>query len=117
MYISNYIGNLNDTNPSFTLSELRTFRSVFPKSYFFAVNSPDSDKTQNIIFVGLASDNSVIFEDVDLERFEDEVYEDLKKHRIDISRYDLDEHILFTDNYAPVDAFIALMLSQNKELN
>lgn len=105
MYMMNIIGTLANTKPSFVLSELRTFKSVFPNSYFFAVRNPRSDTLQNIVIVGYNSEKKL-----DLSRAESLPNESLKnapKNLIAVEELGLEQHPIFTDNYAPVEFYIS----------
>lgn len=92
VFVMNIGGRLVDETPSFLLSEIKTFRSIYPNSDFFAVYSPDIKGVQNIIMVGYNGSEKVDFD---------------KEHRIDSTKYKVDEHPLFTDDYAPAEYFIA----------
>jgi spermidine synthase len=119
VFIANVIGSLNQFNrqqPSFLLSEIKTFQAAFPNSYFFAVNSPTSTKPQNIIFVGY-NGNGAQSADANLSpehlaHFDDPILRGLAQHRIDTTQLDLANRPLFSDNYAPVEDFIAPTLRQ-----
>ena len=52
VFVANVVGSLSNKPESFLFSEIKTFKSVFPNSYFLAVVSPESTDPQNIIFVG-----------------------------------------------------------------
>ena len=45
------------------LSEVKTFQTVFPNSYVFAVRSPKGLDSQNIILVGFKSKRKINFSD------------------------------------------------------
>lgn len=105
IFIVNVIGSLKDEKESLVLSELKTFQSVFPNSYFFAVTGTDSTDVQNIIFFGIQGKESI---DLSKQTIIDPVTTlpiDLKAHEIDRSQYDLSKQIVFTDDYAPIDAY------------
>lgn len=99
IFIGNFIARLIPEHPSFLFSEIKTFQSVFPNSYFFAVQSPNSIDIQNIIFVGYKSDSIVTFEN-----------SGFAENLINMKGFDLTSYQKITDNYAPVDYLIAQML-------
>ena len=60
VFIANMIGDLSRREPSLIMAEIRTFQTVFPNSYFFAVESAErTDQLQNITLVGYNSDRRV----------------------------------------------------------
>jgi spermidine synthase len=60
VFIANMIGDLSRRQPSLIMAELRTFRDVFPNSYFFAVESPEKTALiQNITLVGYNSNRRI----------------------------------------------------------
>jgi len=48
IFVANLIGNLSRQEPSFIFTEIKTFKSVFPNSYFFAVESPGQTNSQGL---------------------------------------------------------------------
>lgn len=119
LFVMNIIGTLADISPSFTLSEIRTFQSVFPNSYFFAVSSNDFKLTQvltpkgkyfeqNIMIVGYNSDRKLNL--LKAVNSSDPFLRSLPEHLIDLRRYDLEKNTLFTDNYAPVEYYMSKTL-------
>ncbi len=113
IFILNFSGDLDKDTDSLTLSEIKTFRSVFSNSYFFAVDSPDSKKPQNIIFLGLPSVSKINFKDKKITTNKDPVIRGLKSKVIDISLINFDKYPLLTDDYAPVEYLTAQVLFQN----
>lgn len=111
VFIANLIGSLSEKPPSFILSEINTFQSVFRNSYFFAVDSPKSKKPQNFIFVGYKSDKKINFGDLKLKADSNETLRNLSEKLIDLSGFDLSRYIILTDNYAPVEYMISKVLS------
>ena len=92
----NVIGNLTPAYPSFTFSEIKTFRRVFANSFFVAVESPDALTTQNMIFVGV---NGTLGKPVDVG-----------DKMVDMGKYDLEKYPVLTDDYSPVEYLTAKML-------
>jgi spermidine synthase len=115
IFIVNVIGTLKDEKESLALSEMKTFQSVFPNSYFFAVTSPDASSTQNIIFLGINGKSSL---DLSKQTIIDPVINtpiDLKAQQIDRSKYDLSKQIIFTDDYAPIDSYSRNLLGSSTD--
>lgn len=106
VFVANIVGSLDEKTPSFLFSEIKTFKSVFPNSYFFAVDSLDADYPQNIIMVGYngAEGQNLLTVDTDQP-----FLSTLESKLIDIETYDLSSHTLLTDDYAPVDFLISKM--------
>jgi len=107
VFIANVVGDLSQTPESFALSEMRTFKNVFNNSYFFAVNAPDSDKMQNLIFVGYSGNTLVNFNDPKITQHENDIIGNLPKKLIDLGNLNLSQYPLLTDNFAPVDYLIS----------
>jgi spermidine synthase len=103
VFFANIIGSLAQPPPSLLLSEMRTFLSVFPQGVFFAVESPDSDVVQNVIFLGVNDDREIDVTDPAIADSADPFLRSLQVHRIDISSLDLSPHPMLTDDYAPVE--------------
>lgn len=112
LFIGNFIGNLSTKNPSFIESEMKTFKEVFPNSYFFAVVSTTSDQPQNIMFVGVNSDAVPNFLDPKLTTHTNAVLRELHEKMIPIESIDFSDDIVFTDNYAPVEYYTGHMLQK-----
>ena len=111
VFIANIIGSLSPQAPSFTLSEMRTFRSVFPNSYFFATKSPKSTEPQNLIFIGLKNDQTPNFNSQEVLRDRNPLVRSLGEKMIDMSTFDFSQYTIFTDNYAPVEYYGARFLA------
>jgi len=101
--IINFVGDLEARKKSLTFSEIKTFKKVFPNSYFFAVNSPKSLAAQNLIFVGYNSNKIINFNPGSLERFSDPFISSLPEKLIDLAQIDLSPYQVLTDNFAPVE--------------
>lgn len=111
VFMANITGSLSPQTPSFTLSEMRTFRSVFPNSYFFATQSPKSTEPQNLIFVGFKSDQTPNFNSPEVLRDKNPLVRSLGEKLIDLSPFDFSKYTFFTDNYAPVEYYGARFLA------
>lgn len=103
IFIANLIGDLKPERTSFILSELKTFQSIFPNSYFFAVRSPLEIGPQNLIFVGYNSDQRVDFSADFIKNNPDPLIRNLSQKRFDPASLDLSSYPLLTDNYSPVE--------------
>ena len=113
IFLANLIGNLKDEQPSLILSEMKTFQSAFPNSYFFAVSSPASGGAQNIIFAGYNSDKKIDFTKIGKNKF----IPDLEQKLIDIKKFDLNSQPKLTDNYSPVEYLTARVLKDSIKKN
>lgn len=110
IFMSNLIGDLSRQGPSFIISEIKTFKTVFPNSYFFAIDSPDKSGPQNIVFVGINNDRRINFSDQKIIKNEDPIIRSLEKKEINLDKLELSKHSLLTDNFAPVDYLVAQVL-------
>lgn len=109
--IVNMIGDLSRRKPSLILSEIRTFETVFPNSYFFAVAWPERTDSQNIMLVGSNSEIRVDLKRPDVLRNPDQVIHGLSLKQIDVARrFELSAYTLLTDNYSPVEYLTAQVL-------
>ena len=107
VFMANVIGSLAPDTPSFTLSEMKTFRNVFPNSYFFGTESATSHNPQNLIFVGINGDEAVDFSDSRVLYDKNPIIRTLEQKLVDVNAIDLSPHIIFTDRYAPVEYYSA----------
>ncbi|HEX6462265.1 MAG TPA: fused MFS/spermidine synthase [Candidatus Saccharimonadales bacterium] len=112
VFIANVIGELSLEHPSFTYSELKTFRSVFPNGYLFAVESPKSHLSQNLIFVGINGSACLDFSAPPLKQSTNEVLRSLASHETTVAEAALASYPLLTDNYAPVEYMMSKQLSK-----
>lgn len=113
VFLVNIIGDLSSEGErSLLLAAMKTFRSVFPVSSFFAVESPESSDVQNIIFLGLASDVPVTMKEV-FEKNTNPSLSYFKDKLIPSDQILFDEGILLTDDYAPVEYLTAPLFKKN----
>ena len=103
IFLGNFIGSLSRAGDSLLFSEIKTFQTVFPNSYFFAVRSPSIAEAQNIIFLGWNSDKKIDFNDPLIKEFPNEIIKNLSAKNIDISRFELSKYKELTDNHSPTD--------------
>ncbi len=115
VFVGNFIGSLSREHPSLLFSEMRTFRRVFPNSYFFAVQSSGDLGTQNIIFVGIKGDTVIDLTSDAVTKNVDPIIRSLSEKTIDPQRFSLDEYPEFTDAYAPVEYATAPLFSKEKD--
>jgi hypothetical protein len=108
-FIANIIGSFSRSSPSFMLSEIKTFQTVYPNSYFFAVTSQNSLYPQNIIAVGYNSSEKIDFKKA--RKSTDKFLQSLPEKQVAMNRFDLTPYPVFTDNYAPVDYYITHTLN------
>ncbi len=104
----NAIGQLSNRAPSFLMSEIKTFRSVYPNSYFLAVYSPSSSKLQNVMMIGVNGDQAFDWNSIK----EKELIDLTKNKLVDLSAYDWGNYELLTDDFAPVDYYNAITLQE-----
>lgn len=112
IFVANIAGSLLPEPPSFILSEIKTFKSVFPNSYFFAVKSPESRDAQNIMFVGCNGDKKIDFNSSQIKEHKEVFIRNLGEKIIDLNKFDFSQHPKLTDNFAPVEYLITKTLSQ-----
>ncbi|MEK7138409.1 MAG: fused MFS/spermidine synthase [Patescibacteria group bacterium] len=111
-FIANFIGDLSDSSPSLTMSEIKTFKSVFQNSYFFAVRSTEETKSQNIIFVGIKNNQPIDFESNSITQNSNPFLRSLKNKEIEIGKLDLSPHLILTDNFSPVEYLTSQVLKR-----
>lgn len=114
IFIVSLVGDLSRQEPSFTLSEIKTFRSIFPNSYFFAVDSPNKIGSQNIILVGWNSDKKIDFSDPKITQDDNPIIQSLGRKNIDLSRFEFSDYPLLTDDFSPVEFFISKILQRGR---
>jgi len=110
IYAVNMISALSGENSLFFQSMLKTFRETF-KNYYIFHFSADLEQPQNIVLVGVNSDNSIsleIFkkemENADFAKnFADKLF-------LDVPEIDKSAPIL-TDNFAPVEKLMSPLLN------
>jgi spermidine synthase len=115
VFIANMIGDLSRRQPSLILAELKTFRAVFPNSYFFAVESPERTALiQNITLVGYKSDRHVDVRSAPVTSNSSPLLRFLQYKALDVDRrYELSPYPVLTDAYAPVEYLTARVLERS----
>lgn len=113
LFIANIHGKLLPKPSSFTLAEMKTFRSIFSNSYFFAVQSPTFPSIQNIMFVGYNSEKRIDFTSSEIANHQNEFVRALPEKLIDVNTFDFSSSPLLTDNFAPIEYLVGEMLKGN----
>lgn len=111
IFIANMIGDLSRQQPSLIMSEIRTFQAVFPNSYFFAVDSPKTTQSQNIIFIGYNGDSNINVSSA-LSLSTDPFINSLANKLINTDRFNLAMYPILTDAYSPVEYLTGKVLGR-----
>lgn len=113
IFVANIIGSLEDVNPSFALSEFKTMKEAFPQSHLFAMEPLDLKRIQNFIFIGLASDEPVdLYGLIAKEKENDPFFRHAAGRLVDVNSLPLEGHLVFTDNYAPIEHYLSRLIKQ-----
>lgn len=114
VFIANMIGDLSRRQPSLIMAEIRTFQTVFPNSYFFAVESAErTDQLQNITLVGLNGDRRVDVTGPPVTTHPDDLIRFLRYKSIDVARrFELSPYPVLTDDFSPVEYLTARVLGR-----
>lgn len=107
IFIANINGSLDDRPQSFTLAAMKTFRSVFANSYFFAIRSPEFVGLQNILFVGINGPRRLDLRTPKIVNRQDMWLQSLVERQINVEGLEWDKYQLLTDNFAPVEYMTA----------
>jgi spermidine synthase len=112
VFVANMIGDLSRRVPSLIMTEIRTFQTVFPNSYFFAVESAErTDQLQNITLVGYNSDRRVDVAAPPVTTHPDDLIRFLRYKRVDVGRrFELSSYPVLTDDFSPVEYLTARVL-------
>ena len=112
VFIANMIGDLSRREPSLIMTEIRTFQTVFPNSYFFAVESAErTDQLQNITLVGYNSDRRVDVAAPPVTTHPDDLIRFLRYKAVDVERrFELSSYPVLTDDFSPVEYLTARVL-------
>jgi spermidine synthase len=114
VFIANMIGDLSRREPSLIMTEIRTFQTVFPNSYFFAVESAErTDQLQNITLVGFNSERRVDVAAPPVTTHPEELIRYLRYKVVDVARrFELSSYPVLTDDYSPVEYLTARVLDR-----
>jgi len=115
VFIANMIGDLSRRQPSLILAEIKTFKTVFPNSYFFTVESPEkTGLIQNVTLVGYNSDRHVDVRSPPVSTSPDPLVRFLRYKALDIDgRYELSPYPVLTDTFSPVEYLTARVLGRS----
>jgi hypothetical protein len=113
VFIASMIGDLSRQEPSLIMSEIKTFKTIFPNSYFFAVSSPKIIDSQNIVFVGYNSNKIIDLESPQIIKHPDKIIHSLKEKAISTNRFELSTYPILTDNFSPVEYLTGQVLQKN----
>jgi len=102
--VANIIGNVHESELTYAKVQMATWRKVWPNSYFFATEDPDSEKIQNIAAVGFKTEEPVelsyagpVNEDSPLPGLQEHLIEEVEEEK----------ELVYTDDYAPVEWLLA----------
>ena len=111
LFISNIIGNLKESPHSFVYAEIKTIKEVFPNTIVFKVDDVTPESPQNLVSLSAASGTreELIAKVQKLKMFSREG-DHLSERILKIEDKDRSYLPVFTDNYAPVDYFVAMNL-------
>jgi spermidine synthase len=112
VFIANIIGDLSRREPSLIMAEIKTFQTVFPNSYFFAVESiARTDQVQNITLVGYNSSRRVDVAAPPVTTDPNEIVRFLRFRVLDVDRrFELSPYPVLTDDFSPVEYLTARVL-------
>lgn len=108
-FVGNFVGSLDSASPSFIASEIKTFKEVFPNSYFFGVSKANSNVPQNIIFLGINGDKQIDFKNIPKDV--DKTIQDIAQKNINLETFDFFKHKILTDNFSPVEYMVSRVIS------
>ena len=106
IFIVNIIGSLDPKAPPFLYSEIKTFRTVFPNSFFVATRGPEYKDVQNIIFVGINGNKQIDWNDKLITGSISKNIREIPQNLITVSDSYLAKYSIFTDDFAPVDYYM-----------
>jgi glutaminyl-peptide cyclotransferase len=102
---------LSRQEPSLIMAEIKTFKTVFPNSYFFAVAWPERTDSQNVMLIGYNSETRVDLNSRPILANRDPLIRSLPSKVIDVDRrFDLSPYPILTDNFSPVEFLTARVL-------
>jgi spermidine synthase len=115
VFIANMIGDLSRRQPSLIMAEIKTFREVFPNSYFYAVESAQQAKlVQNITLVGVNGTRRVDVTQPPVTTDRDPLIRFLRNRVVDVDRrYELSPYPVLSDDFSPVEYLTAQVLRRS----
>ncbi|MDC9722258.1 MAG: fused MFS/spermidine synthase [Urechidicola sp.] len=99
VFVMNILGDLNGVGSTFLQSEIKTVKEVFPQVYVFNALGKDFEGISNHMIVGLKKKSDI--EIPNSGYFFDTYFKYL------ISSVNIEQGIIFTDNYAPANYLIS----------
>ncbi len=107
--LMNVAGSLGDGLNGFLRAEARTFKSVFPGLALFALQGPDATGPQNFVFAAAGNGREMgATENINVGG---SFVNAIQKLRVPQERLFLEEAVLLTDDFAPVDYLIAPLVA------
>lgn len=113
IFIANLIGDLDKSKNSLIFSVIKTIRSVYPNSYFFALGSDGGSVLYNVIAIGYKKEEPVSFSDKFIKLTINNDLTPLSELLIDLDQIDLTHYTLLTDDYAPVEYLNSKFIERN----
>ena len=111
IFIGNFGGSLYGDESSLVVSEIKTFKESFPNSYFFAVSSPESPETQNIMFLGVNGEKKLDFKSNEILKNTNKIISGLPEKSIDLAKMDFSMAKSLTDDYAPIEHLVGKVIT------
>jgi spermidine synthase len=104
IFLVNVVGTLKKDRDLFIVSAIKTFKNVFPNSFFFAVKGLEEQTNQNFSFVGFKDDKfQSDFSSLASKQARDEEIADIMDHLIKLPEERLGKGYTFTDDFSPID--------------
>jgi spermidine synthase len=100
--LTNIISSVDGKFSRFYVAEFNTYKKIFPNVYVFKVTGTAEEDMQNLILMGLKSNDIVVFES------KDPVENAMLQNRIEGPVFG--EKKVLTDDYAPVESFFNAVL-------
>jgi spermidine synthase len=110
IFIANLIGSLKRGDDSLIFSIIKTFKTAFPNSIFFATEDPGSIGLQNIIILGINNDNNFDIKKLTQNNSSLIKINNLQDKIIDLNRFDLNKYQILNDNYSPTEYLTSKLL-------
>lgn len=101
--ILNMIGSVSWEASKFIQSEYKTYKEIFPEVFLLPVSTMDMNENQNIMLVALKNPETVSY------TTENKEYKDFLTRKIYMQI--LEDTIVLTDDYAPVDYFTSALIN------
>lgn len=112
VFIGNFAGDLDKKHPSLILSEIKTFKNIFPNSYFFAVDSITSKNPQNIIFLGINGQKKIDFKGDLILKSNNPIIKTVPQKNIDLADFEFSQYQEITDDFSPIEYLVGNMINK-----